>query len=112
MMMRGGMLGNNRVLPLSWVNDSTTPDADYLQPTRAGSNGAPTRQGYAYQWWIPYGHEGAFNAEGIYGQSIYVNPTRRVVIVQTSAWPTPLGSPALDEENSLVDEKIAQEVAP
>ncbi len=112
MMMRGGMLGNNRVLPLSWVHDSTTPDADYLQPKPAGSNGAPTRQGYAYQWWIPYGHEGAFNAEGIYGQSIYVNPKRRVVIVQTSAWPTPLGSPALDEENSLVHEKIAHEVAP
>ena len=112
MMMRGGTLGNNRVLPPSWVHDSTTPDADYLQPKPAVSNGAPARQGYAYQWWIPYGHEGAFNAEGIYGQSIYVNPTRRVVIVQTSAWPTPLGSPALDEENSLVHEEIAHEVAP
>jgi len=112
MMMRGGMLGNNRVLPPSWVHESTTPDADYLQPKPAVSDGAPARQGYAYQWWIPYGHEGAFNAEGIYGQSIYVNPTRRVVIVQTSAWPTPLGSPALDEENSLVHEKIAHEVAP
>jgi len=112
MMMRGGMLGNNRVLPPSWVHESTTPDADYLQPKPAVSNGAPAQQGYAYQWWIPYGHEGAFNAEGIYGQSIYVNPTRRVVIVQTSAWPTPLGSPALDEENSLVHEKIAHEVAP
>ncbi len=112
MMMRGGMLGNNRVLPPSWVHESTTPDADYLQPKPAVSNGAPAQQGYAYQWWIPYGHEGAFNAEGIYGQSIYVNPTRRVVIVQTSAWPTPLGSPALDEENSLVHEKISHEVAP
>jgi CubicO group peptidase (beta-lactamase class C family) len=113
MMMRGGMLGNHRVLPPSWVHDSTTPDSDYLQPKRAVSSGAaPTRQGYAYQWWIPYGHEGAFNAEGIYGQSIYVNPTRRVVIVQTSAWPTPLGSPALDEENSLVHQRIAHEVAP
>jgi CubicO group peptidase (beta-lactamase class C family) len=112
MMMRGGMLGNRRVVPQSWVHDSTTPGADYLQPTPASSNGAPARQGYAYQWWIPYGHEGAFVAEGIYGQSIYVNPTRHVVIVQTSAWPAPLGSPALDEENSLVHETIAHEVAP
>jgi CubicO group peptidase (beta-lactamase class C family) len=112
MMMRGGMLGKNRVLPPSWVHDSTTPDADYLQPRPADYNGAAARQGYAYQWWIPYGHEGAFMAEGIYGQSIYVNPTRRVVIVQTSAWPTPLGSPSLEEENALVHEKIAHEVAP
>ena len=111
MMMRGGTLGNKRVLAPSWVHDSTTPGAEYLEPKPPDPH-SPPRQGYAYQWWIPYGHEGAFNAEGIYGQSIYVNPTRRVVIVQTSAWPTPLGNPSLEEENALVHEKIAHEVAP
>jgi CubicO group peptidase (beta-lactamase class C family) len=111
MMMRGGTLGNKRVLPPSWVHDSTTPDADYLRPKPPRPGGAPV-QGYAYQWWIPYGHEGAFMAIGIYGQSIYVNPIRHVVIVQTSAWPAPLGTPSLDEENALVHEKIAHEVAP
>jgi CubicO group peptidase (beta-lactamase class C family) len=111
MMMRGGMLGHKRVVPQSWVHDSTTPDAEYLEPKPPGPHGLAER-GYAYQWWIPYGHDGAFMAIGIYGQSVYVNPTRHVVIVQTSAWPAPLGSPALDEENSLVHEKIAHEVAP
>jgi len=112
MMMRGGAMGNSRVLPQSWVRDSTTPEADYLEPKPPGPNGAPAQDGYAYQWWIPYGDEGAFMAEGIYGQSIYVNPTRHVVIVQTSAWPAPLGSQSLDEENSLVHEKIAHEAMP
>jgi CubicO group peptidase (beta-lactamase class C family) len=109
MMMRGGTLGNKRVLPPSWVHDSTTPGAEYLEPKPPDAH---PQQGYAYQWWIPYGHEGVFNAEGIYGQSIYVSPTRHVVIVQTSAWPTPLGNPSLEEENALVHEKIAHEVAP
>lgn len=111
MMMRGGTLGSNRVLPSSWAHDSTTPDADYLKPKPPDPHGA-SGQGYAYQWWIPYGHESAFIAQGIYGQSIYVNPTRHVVIVQTSAWPAPLGSRLLEDENALVHEKIAHEFAP
>jgi CubicO group peptidase (beta-lactamase class C family) len=43
--------------------------------------------GYGYQWWIEPGEDGAFEAIGIYGQSIYVDPKLHVVIVQASAWP-------------------------
>ena len=42
--------------------------------------------GYAYQFWIPEGDEGEFLAIGVYGQFIYVNPTRRVVIAKNSAY--------------------------
>lgn len=86
MMLNKGELGGTRVVYESWVHDSTTPDATYLMPKPPGANGQPTT-GYAYQWWVPYGNEGVFEAEGIFGQMIYVNPARHVVIVQTSAWP-------------------------
>jgi len=46
---------------------------------------------------------------GIYGQCIYVNPARHVVIVQTSAWPEPV-SPQLEEEQGTVFDKIAREI--
>ena len=82
-MMNGGELGGNRVVPASWVHDSTTPGADFLKHTDEPGFG------YAYQWWVPGGNDGAFEALGIFGQSIYVNPARHVVIVQTSAWPEP-----------------------
>jgi len=108
MMMRGGILGSERVVSASWVHDSTTPGADFLRPGALGEMGGPL--GYAYQWWIPPGEDGAFEAEGIYGQSIYVNPKLHVVIVQTSAWPDPLGGPELYEENGLVQEAIAHAV--
>jgi CubicO group peptidase (beta-lactamase class C family) len=68
--------------------------------------------GYGYQWWLLYGSDQAFEALGIYGQSIYVNPARQVVIVQTSAWPMPEGNPELLEENAIVHERIAHQVSP
>jgi len=106
MMLGGGALGGKRVVSTQWVHDSTTPDAAYLKPRPGGPEGG---YGYAYQWWIPPGNEGAFEAEGIYGQCIYVNPAKHVVIVQTSAWPEPV-PPALEEEQEIVLEKIAAEV--
>jgi CubicO group peptidase (beta-lactamase class C family) len=108
MMLRGGALGGKRVVSTQWVHDSTTPDAPYLKPKPGGPEGG---YGYAYQWWIPPGNDGAFEAEGIYGQCIYVNPAKHVVIVQTSAWPEPVSS-ALAEEQKTVLEGIAGEVAP
>jgi CubicO group peptidase (beta-lactamase class C family) len=104
MMLQGGTLGKQRVLSSAWVHDSTTPDAPYLKPKQGG-------YGYAYQWWIPGGNDGVFMALGIYGQCIYVNPSRHIVIVQTSAWPEPVSS-ILDEEQKTLFDKIANEIAP
>ncbi len=36
--------------------------------------------GYAYQWWIPYGKDGTYEALGVYGQILYVNPAKHVVM--------------------------------
>lgn len=107
MMLQQGSLGDSHVVSAQWVHDSTTPDALYLQPQPHGPAGG---FGYAYQWWIPPGNDGAFEAEGIYGQCVYVNPAKRVVIVQTSAWPEPVSGP-LAEEQETVLEKIAADVA-
>ncbi|MEO8452140.1 MAG: serine hydrolase [Gemmatimonadota bacterium] len=110
LMMRGGELGGRRVVSESWVRQSTTPDADYLRPAPPDSTGRP-RVGYAYQWWIPYGGEGVFVASGIYGQSIYVNPARGVVVVQTSAWPTPGGTRWLQAAREAAFSAIARQAA-
>jgi CubicO group peptidase (beta-lactamase class C family) len=106
MMMHGGELGSERVVPESWVHESTTPPAPFLTPGALGEMGGP--MGYAYQWWIEPGEDGAFEAIGIYGQSIYVDPKLHVVIVQASAWPHPEGGgPDFYEESGLVHTMIA-----
>jgi CubicO group peptidase (beta-lactamase class C family) len=110
MMLNKGQLGEERVVSKSWVHDSTTPDASYLMPKPPGANGQPTT-GYAYQWWVPYGTDGVFEAEGIFGQMIYVNPTRHVVIVQTSAWPDAVVG-RLDFESAVLMDKIARQISP
>jgi CubicO group peptidase (beta-lactamase class C family) len=110
MAMNGGTLNGNRVAPEAWIHESATPDADFLKPKPKGPQDQENF-GYGYQWWIPYGNDGVFTALGIYGQTIYINPKRHVVIVQTSAWPEPDTDERWDETIKVMD-AIAQQIAP
>lgn len=80
-----GKWGDEQIVPKQWILDSITPDAPHLMP---GDNPASDyKMGYGYQWWIPEHPKGDFMALGVYGQYIYVNPGKRVVIVKLSANP-------------------------
>lgn len=89
-MMRFGVLYMNKgeangvqVVPEHWIMDSITPDSEPLLP---GENPlSDWVMGYGYQWWLPESEEGEFMAMGIYGQAIYINPARKIVIAKTSA---------------------------
>lgn len=59
-----------QLVPKQWVEQSTRMD------TANGS--APF---YQYQWWLPSA-EGDFEAQGILGQYIYVDPVRDLVMVR------------------------------
>ncbi len=73
-----------QLIPKQWVTESTTANADYLKP----KDGVSKHDfGYGYQWWLPNGNENDFLARGVYGQYIYVNPDKKVVIVKLSADP-------------------------
>lgn len=41
--------------------------------------------GYGYLWWV--NPDGSYQAAGIFGQLLYVNPQQNLVIVQYAAWP-------------------------
>ena len=64
------------VLADGWIAQATTKQADI---------GAPGR-GYGFQWWTY--DDGSFAAQGIFGQSIYIDPKRRLVIATSGNWPT------------------------
>lgn len=59
--------------------------SDYAKP--GAGNDSYNTLGYGYQWWVPEGTEGEFLAIGVYGQWIYGNPARNIIIVKTSADP-------------------------
>ena len=95
MMMNDGVLNGNRAVGSSWVAQATAPQQYTAQP--------PTSVGYGYQWWIPHGNDGAYQANGIFGQTVYVNPVKHIVIVEMSAWPQPDPDERWDEMDQIVN---------
>jgi CubicO group peptidase (beta-lactamase class C family) len=76
MIARDGRYGDRQVVPGEWIAASTRRSA----PT------APGQDGYGFQWWIPVdAADGVVVARGIYGQYIYIDRNRDVVIVTTAA---------------------------
>ena len=74
-MLAGGIAGGNSVLPEDWIETATTRQADI------GVAG----KGYGYQWWTY--DDGSYAAQGIFGQGIFIDPKRNLVIASNSNWP-------------------------
>ncbi len=74
--MRGGAMAKGKaVLPKGWIAAATTKQAETGQPGH----------GYGYQWWT--NDDGTYDGLGIFGQRLYIDPARKLVIVVSSAWP-------------------------
>ena len=43
---------------------------------------------YRSMWWLFHNGHGAFAARGVYGQTIYVDPTADMVLVRFASFPT------------------------
>lgn len=74
-LLDGGIANGQAVLADGWIADATHKHADIGVPGR----------GYGYQWWTY--DNGAFAGIGIFGQLLYVDPVRHLVVVQLAAWP-------------------------
>ena len=84
LMSNGGSLNGKQHVSEQWVRAATIADREAVDYGNL-YEGYPF--GYGYQWWLlPNGH---FQAEGIYGQFVYVAPDDNVVIVKLSYWPEP-----------------------
>lgn len=84
MMAQGGRANGRLLVSSDWVKAATTPDREAVQ---YGNLYEDYPLGYGYQWWLF--DNGRFEAQGIYGQLIYVAPEENVVIVKLSNWPDP-----------------------
>jgi CubicO group peptidase (beta-lactamase class C family) len=70
------LTGGADVLPKDWLAQATTRQADIGVPGK----------GYGYQWWTY--DDGSFAAQGIFGQGIFIDPKRKLVIASNGNWPT------------------------
>jgi CubicO group peptidase (beta-lactamase class C family) len=99
--LRGGRLGGVQVLPAAWVADTRHADAACREVFLASlaatqADRSPAQQAcaprghYRSQWWVLDPGAGILMGSGIYGQYVYVDAARDVVLAKLSSLPRPL----------------------
>ncbi|WP_233259524.1 serine hydrolase [Ramlibacter sp. WS9] len=82
---RGGVFNGQRVFDQAVVDDLRRGgDREKFK-----ASGMAFRAGYSYrnQWWILHNADGAFEASGVNGQMLHVNPAAEMVVVKLSSHP-------------------------
>jgi CubicO group peptidase (beta-lactamase class C family) len=102
--LNGARAGAQDIVPDGWLADATTERIGIGQ----------TGRGYGYQWWTY--SDGSFTARGIFGQGIFIDPKRRLVIASNANWGGGASDPAAKEAREAfyraVQETIDAETAP
>lgn len=85
MLPRGGEFNGQRIFAKAVIDD--TAKGGDREKFKAG--GMAFRAGYSYrnQWWILHNADGAYEASGIHGQMLHINPAAEMVVVKLSSHP-------------------------
>ncbi|MEM7661952.1 MAG: serine hydrolase [Pseudomonadota bacterium] len=75
----GAAIDGESIVPEGWLENATTARIRYSE----------SDEGYGYQWWTF--DDGTFAAYGIFGQAIFIDPERQLVIASSSSWKSALG---------------------
>jgi len=82
-MLNEGVIDGERLFPVKVVaNIRAGGDPEKFQGFPTIPNGS-----YKSQWWVFHNANGAFAARGVHGQTIYVDPTARMVLVRFASFP-------------------------
>ena len=74
-MLEGGRIDGKPSIAEAWLQGAVHRQTGVDEPDR----------GYGYLWWTDV--DGSYAAIGIFGQLVYVDPARKLVIAQVGAWP-------------------------
>jgi CubicO group peptidase (beta-lactamase class C family) len=72
--LAGGNASGQQIVPADWFAQATTKQRDIGDPGK----------GYGFQWWTY--DDGSVAAQGIFGQGIFIDPKRRLVIASNADW--------------------------
>jgi CubicO group peptidase (beta-lactamase class C family) len=70
----GARVGGRSIVPDGWLAEATSTRTGIGQPGR----------GYGYQWWTY--EDGSYAARGIFGQGLFIDPKRRIVVASSANW--------------------------
>jgi CubicO group peptidase (beta-lactamase class C family) len=73
--LNNGKIGDVHVVPEDWFSMAT------VKQVETGEAG----HGYGFQWWTT--DDGTVAAQGIFGQGIFIDPGRKLVIASNANWP-------------------------
>ena len=82
----GAVIDGRSIVPDGWLRQATTKQADIDEPGH----------GYGYQWWT--NDDGSFDARGIFGQGIFIDPACQLVIASSGNWPNAIEPETLGPE--------------
>lgn len=74
LVLANGTAGGKQIVPTDWFAAATHKQKDIGEPGK----------GYGYQWWTY--DDGTVAAQGIFGQGIFIDPKRRLVIASNANW--------------------------
>ncbi len=75
-MMDGAKVNGQSILPDGWIEAATHKQQAIPEAGR----------GYGFQWWTY--DDGSYSAMGHFGQSIFVDPNRKIVVAMTADYPS------------------------
>ena len=73
--LANGAVGGQQIVPPDWFAQAIVKQMDIGEPGH----------GYGFQWWTY--DDGSVAAKGIFGQGIFIDPARRLVIASHANWP-------------------------
>jgi CubicO group peptidase (beta-lactamase class C family) len=86
--------GGKNVLPDGWIKEATTKQAEIDQPGK----------GYGFQWWT--NDDGSYAAQGIFGQGIFIDPKRKLIIASNGNWPTATDPDGVGKEREAMYQAV------
>ena len=99
--LNGAKVNGQTIVPDGWLAEATKRQVPIDVPDR----------GYGYFWWTY--DDGSFTARGIFGQGIFIDPKRKLVIVSNANWAggarDPIAMPAREAFYKAVQKAVDDE---
>jgi len=103
--LENGSWNGEQILPETWVDEASVPPAPFMEPGATRYN----QRGYGLHFWIPVDYDGEFFAAGVFGQYIWIDRRRNLVIAQNAG--DPVWGPRYPEA-ATVFRALAEQIAP
>lgn len=95
----GAVIDEVSIVPEGWLLEATTKQVDIGKPGH----------GYGFCWWT--NDDGSFDARGIFGQGIFIDPATRLVIASSGNWPNAVDDDGLGPERQQFYRRVRDLVA-